>query len=251
MEKEFNDLIEKFKKINKMGYTKGINNNLNNSAGHTLEKCLDKKADSMFFPDYEGIEVKCTQRFSRYNISLFSLSFDGPRLFESNYLLEKYGMNDDIYTNNKKLIVNLKVNKKVLVYDKYYFELKIDYENRKLYIKIYDINMNHLEDSAFILFDSLEKRINVKLNKLALFYASKKVIDNNLFFRYYKLECYKYKDIKRFLKLLEEGDISASLMLRYSRNKGTIGKNKNKNIQFSIKKESVEKLFDKIYSYEN
>ena len=111
--------------------------------------------------------------------------------------------------------------------------------------------MNHLEDRGFIYFDSLEKRINVKLSKLALFYASKKVIDNNLFFRYYKLECYKYNNFNTFINLLEKGDVSASLMLRFSRNKETIGKNKNKNIQFSVKKESVGKLFDKIYLYEN
>ena len=251
MNNEFENVIQKFKKINKMGYIKGINNNLNNSAGLTLEKCLDKKADSMFFPDYEGIEVKCTQRFSRYNIGLFSLAFDGPELYESNYLLENYGMNDNIFKENKKLIVNLKINKKVLVYNKYYFELKINYEEQKIFIKIYDIDMNHLEDRGFIYFDSLEKRINVKLSKLALFYASKKVIDNNLFFRYYKLECYKYNNFNTFINLLEKGDVSASLMLRFSRNKETIGKNKNKNIQFSVKKESVGKLFDKIYLYEN
>lgn len=190
----------------------------------------------MFFPDYEGIEVKCTQRFSRYNISLFSLSFDGPELYESNYLLEKYGMNDNIFKENKKLIVTLKLDKKVLVYDKYYFELKINYEEKKMYIKIYDINMNHLEDRAFIYFDSLEKRLNVKLSKLALFYASKKKVDNNLFFRYYKLECYKFKEIKSFLESLENGDVSAALILRFSRSKETLGKNRNKNIQFSIKK---------------
>lgn len=251
MEQEFKNIIKKFKKINKNGYIKGINNNLNNSAGLTLEKCLGKNVDSMFFPDYEGIEVKCTQRFSRYNISLFSLSFDGPELYESNYLLEKYGMNDNIFKENKKLIVTLKLDKKVLVYDKYYFELKINYEEKKIYIKIYDINMNHLEDRAFIYFDSLKKRLNVKLSKLALFYASKKKVDNDLFFRYYKLECYKFKEIKSFLESLENGDVLVALILRFSRSKETLGKNRNKNIQFSIKKSSVEKLFDKIYSYEN
>ena len=76
MEKEFDKIIEEFKKLNRKGYIKGITNNLCNSAGLTLENQLGKNPDSMFLPDYYGIEVKCTQRFSRYNISLFSLAFD-------------------------------------------------------------------------------------------------------------------------------------------------------------------------------
>lgn len=251
MKEEFENIIKKFKKINKIGYVKGVNNNLNNAAGLTLESYLGKPADSMFFPDYEGIEVKCTQRFSGYNIGLFSLSFDGPELYESNYLLQKYGVNDETFQENKKLIATLKLNKKVLVNDKYYFEFKIDYKKEMLYISIYNIDMVHLEDRAFIYFDSLEKRLNVKLKKLALFYASKKKIEDNLFFRYYKLECYKYKGINAFLEALETGAVAASLVLRFSRSKETLGKNRNKNIQFSIKKNSVEKLFDKIYSYES
>ncbi len=251
MEKDFKNIIDKFKKLNNLGYIQGINNNLYNSAGLTLENYFDKKPDSLFFPDYEGIEIKCTQRFSRYNISLFSLSFDGPRIFESNYLLENYGKCDTIFENYNKLVVNLKTNQKVLVSDKYYFELKIDYDNKKIFIRIYDENMNFIEDSAFIFFDSLEQRLLIKLNKLALFYASKRKMNNSYFFRYYKLECYTIKNILAFIKCLERGEVKATLLLRFERSEENLGKNRNKNIQFSIRKDSVEKLFDKIYSYEN
>ena len=44
----------------------------------------------MFFPDYQGIEIKCTTRFSRYPISLFSKSFDDPSFFEMNRLINIY-----------------------------------------------------------------------------------------------------------------------------------------------------------------
>ena len=55
---EFNNIISKFKEINAKGYIKGINNNLLNSCGLTFENLLGKKADSMFFPDYNNIEIK-------------------------------------------------------------------------------------------------------------------------------------------------------------------------------------------------
>ena len=251
MEKEFETIIEEFKKINMKGYIKGINNNLYNSAGLTLENQLGKNPDSMFLPDYYGIEVKCTQRFSRYNISLFSLAFDGPDLFESNYLLETYGIRDEMYQEHKKLIVNLKLNRKVFVYDKYYFELKIDYDSKKIFIRIYDNELNFLEDRAFIYFDSLEQRLRVKLRYLALFYASKTVSNDNFYFRYYKLECYKYKGIEAFIKCIEEKDISVALILRFAKSGKDFGKNKNKSMQFSIRKKSLEELFDQIYYFEN
>lgn len=217
MEKEFDKIIEEFKKLNRKGYIKGITNNLCNSAGLTLENQLGKNPDSMFLPDYYGIEVKCTQRFSRYNISLFSLAFDGPNLYESNYLLETYGIRDNVYHEHKKLIVNLKLNRKVLVYDKYYFELRIDYDSKKIFIRIYDNELNFLEDRAFICFDSLDQRLRVKLHHLALFYASKSVSNDKLYFRYYKLEFYKYKGIDSFIKCIEEEEVSVALILRFAK----------------------------------
>ena len=250
METEFQNIIEKFLILNRRGYIPSISHNLINAAGLTLENCLGKKADSMFFPDYEGIEIKCTQRYSEYDISLFSLSFDGPALFESNYLLENYGIADEIFPEYRKLIVRLKVNQKVAISDKYYFELVIDKERTGLYIKIYDINLKFIEDRAFIDLDSLEQRAQLKLNKLALFYASKKKIAEELFFRYYKLECYCYKGIENFITCLERGDIRITLLLRFARSGKAFGKSKNKGMVFSVRKGYMEKVFDQIYCYE-
>lgn len=250
MEEEFKKIIDKFIEINKKGYVLGVNNE-NNSAGLTFERLLGKAPDSIFFPDYNGVEIKTTCRFSRYNIGLFSLAFDGPDLFESNYLLKKYGYYDKEFIDNKKLIVNLKMNKKVLVNNRYYFELKINYNDKKIELEIYDINFKLIEKRAFIYFDSLKQRIEAKLSKLTLIYASKKKTDDYLFFRYYKIVCYKYKNFETFLKLIESEDIKLSLMLRFSRSGSDLGKTKSKNMHFSIKKQSLHKLFDEIFTYEN
>ena len=249
MKENFDEIIKKYEEINKIGYVQGINNNLYNSAGLTLEHYFEKNADSMFFPDYKGIEIKCTQRFSRYNITLFSLSFDGPSLFESNYLLETYGMSDQVYTDYKKITINLKLNQKVFINNKYYFELRLD--DDKLYINIYDIEMKLIETRAYIYFESIEKRMQIKLNKLALIYASKKKIDDNLYFRYYKIECFQYKGFQSFLQCLKQSIIKVALILRFSRNQNTIGKNKNKNFVFTISKYNLDSLFDRLYRNEN
>ena len=66
----------------------------------------------MFFPDYNGVELKTTTRFSRYNINLFSLTFDGPSLFESNYMLETYGKIDNLLPQKKDFICKFKIKPK-------------------------------------------------------------------------------------------------------------------------------------------
>ena len=92
----------------------------------------------MYFPDYQGIEIKCTQRYSGYPINLFSLAFDGPALYQMNEILNKYGKQDVIYRDKKILMATLSTLDKVLVNNKYYFKLDVSVEEEKLYLEIYD-----------------------------------------------------------------------------------------------------------------
>ena len=250
MSEEFNNLVEKFKEINSKKYVKGINNNLINSAGLTFEQLLGKKADSMFFPDFEGIEIKCTQRYSHYPIGLFSLAFEGPELFETSKILKKYGYRDYIFFGYKKLIGTLKYNEKTLI-GRRYFEIFINEEMKKIYLKIYNINNKLLATRGFIDFNTIKNRLETKLNNLSLIYASKKKENNDLYFRYYKIQCFTLKDFETFIKLIKEDVIKITIMLRFSRNYNSLGKNKNKGLMFAIEKDKIDYLFNKIYSYEN
>lgn len=111
--------------------------------------------------------------------------------------------------------------------------------------------MNFIEDSAFIYFDTLKKRAEIKLNKMALIYTSKRKTCDNLFYRYYKIECFKYKGFSDFLSLLKSGIIKAKIILRFARSGNDIGKNKNKNMCFTIIKRRVNKLFNTVFEYDN
>ena len=105
---DFINLALEFERISNQGFIKGINNSTN-AIGYTFEALLNKKSDSMYFPDYSGIEIKCSQRYSKYPVSLFSLAFDGPYLYEINNILEKYGKSDYDYPEKKILISELKI----------------------------------------------------------------------------------------------------------------------------------------------
>ena len=51
------------------------------------------------------------------------------------------------------------------------------------------------------------------MHKLALIYASKKKINNDLYFRYYKIECFCLKDFATFLDLIKKDIIKITLLL--------------------------------------
>jgi len=247
IEKEEKELISQFIEITKRGWIKGVNN-LTNSVGLTLEKQLNKEPDSMYFPDYNGIEIKCSQRFSRYPLSLFSLSFDGPQLYEMNRILEKYGKNDTIYNHRKQLQGNIYVNKYSQINNNY-FKLKIDKVKKKIILGIYDLNYNLIEEKAYIDFNTIETRLELKLSKLAIVYASKKKVDNDLYFRYYLITIYKLKSFDLFLNLLEKNLLKIEIIGRVSRSGFEKGRQRNKNIVFLLPKENIDLLFEKLIEY--
>lgn len=200
----------------------------------------------MFFPNYQGIEIKCTTRFSRYPISLFSKSFDDPSFFEMNRLINTYGTEDNIYKGRKILMANLKVNEKISINNNYYFELKIDKKKGKIYINIYDNNNKLIENEPYISFNSLKEHLEVKLTNLAIVYASKKEIDDKINYRYYKMCIYKLISFDKFIELLENNIIKTSIIGRISLSGNEEGRQRNKNLLLQIQKENILYLFNTI-----
>lgn len=200
----------------------------------------------MFFPNYQGIEIKCTTRFSRYPISLFSKSFDDPSFFEMNRLINTYGTEDNIYKGRKILMANLKLNEKISINNNYYFELKIDKKKGKIYINIYDNNNKLIENEPYISFNSLKEHLEVKLTNLAIVYASKKEIDDKINYRYYKMCIYKLISFDKFIELLENSIIKTSIIRRISLSGNEEGRQRNKNLFLQIQKENILDLFNTI-----
>lgn len=241
-------LLNKFKHVSRKNWIKGISNT-NNSGGITFEKMIGKESDSMYFPDYEDVEIKTSSRFSRYPIGLFGMAFDGPNLYETNLFLQKHGENDIEYIDKKKLQYVIPYRNIVKTRNKEY--LSIDIVDDKLYVLVYDNNLNLIEREAYIELSNLKERIELKLNNLALVYYSKKQIDNDLYFRYYKIDFYKLKSFDDFIELIKKGYIKLFLNLRVSRSGDYEGRQRNKGIEFKLPKENIDLLFDKTYSYDS
>lgn len=241
-------LINEFHLIAKKRWIKSISKSFG-SVGITFEKELNKKADDLYFPDYYGIELKCTNRYSRYPLFLFTIAFDGPTFPEINRIIEKYGYYDKNHLTKKILFTKLNCINKTIVNNKYKFKLEIDKTKEKLYLCVYDLNENIIEKKSFVYLSSIHNHLTLKLSELAIIYASKKKIENKTFFRYYKLELYKLISFEKFIQLLELGEIDVSIIARTGINHKREEKYQNKNLVFQIKKNNIEKLFKKIYTY--
>ena len=124
-------LIKQFHRIAMKKWIKSVNKGLG-SIGYTFEQELDKKADSLYFPDYYGTEIKCTGRYSRYPITLFTSAFDGPTFPEINRLIEKWGYPDKEYTDRNVIFADIDCNNKSMISSGVMFKLDIDYD-----IKLY------------------------------------------------------------------------------------------------------------------
>ena len=161
----------------------------------------------MFFPDYYGIEIKCTTRFSNYPISLFSLAFDGTYLFEMKRIAETYGIFDNTFKNTKFLYCS--VNAKNYTYLANGIKLKLDvsYEEEKIYLVVYDKNNILIERESFWSFELLHKKLERKLKYLAFVSAKKLVKNGKIYFYYYDIQFMKLKNFYVFLELVKIGKI--------------------------------------------
>lgn len=244
-----NGFKNEFIRICNKRWIKGVNNNCS-SVGLTFENELGKKADSMFFPDYYGLEIKCSTRFSKYPINLFSIAFDGPNLYETNILLQKYGKIDYKYKDRKTLMGLLNTQYPVKL-SKYSFMLDADKRDKKLYLCVFDENECLVEREAYIEFDTIISRLKLKLSNLAIVYASKKSKEDNFYFRYYAYKKYILREYVDLYELIDEGIIKIYIMCRVSRSGTEEGRQRNKSLMFQIDKDKIDYLFKCIEQYDN
>ena len=198
-------------------------------------------------PDFEDIEIKCTSRFSRYPMYLFTIAFDSGEN-EILRLANNYGYYDKDFPDKK--VIFRKVAQNISKENKYNFLFEVDKETKRIYLCVYDSSGSLIEKKSYINFDSLKNHLYTKLKKLAYIKASMKKFDDEIHYRYYSMFLYKLKSFDVFLNLIENGFINIEIIARIGKSGTSLGKYCNKNLVFSIKKEFIPRLFDCYYQYD-
>lgn len=248
MDRNIESLIKEFKIIANKGWIKSISKSTG-SIGITFENELKKKPDNKYLPDYKDIEIKCTSAYNLYPITLFSLAFEGPSIHEINRIVEKYGHYDKTYKNKKILFANINNNAPTIINRKYIFKLDIDEKEKKLYLCVYDLFNNLVERESYIDINTVYKHINIKLRKLAIIHGTNKIKDGNRYFKYNKINIYKLDNTEKLILALQDGIITAQLVVNINKSGLRKGKLRYKNLTFLLKKDCINKVFDKVYEY--
>lgn len=238
-------IIEEFKRISKKGWIKTVQNSWS-GVGITFESELNKESDTFMTPDYGDIEIKCSTKTSAFPFYLFSSAFDGPTFPELNRLIQNYGWTDYKDLDRKLLIIKANCcyvsspNK-----NGYKFKFNIDYEKEVLTLQVYDRLGKMLDDLSYITFDTLKQHFDLKLKKLAFVLALRKQESKIDYFKYYQIRLYKSKGFDKFIELLAKGIIDISIIGRISKDESENSKKyRNKNIEFKICKNHIDKLFE-------
>ena len=247
MYKNITKLREEFEKIKPKGYIKGICNGVS-SIGRTFENELRLPDNDFSVPDYYGIEIKTRRSYSKSVITLFNAVPDGENLFEVERLKNTYGYPCKKDRRYKVLYVDAYGNKLNFAGIKYQYKIDIDRTLKRVYLCVFDKYGNSIERKVYWSFDYLQERLNNKLNFLAVIKAWTKKIEGVEYFKYYKMDVYKFKKFDTFINLLEDGTIGISLKVDIYLSANRYGKAYDHGCGFSINEEDLSKLYNKLYN---
>lgn len=211
---DFQKLLSVFERINKKGFIKGIYNNISNGSVLTIRYLLSQEGINI------NTSLRITSEFSRRPIMLFK---------------------ENVSSNIKKELLNSKITlsfTKVTKYNDHNFLLSINYSKQQIYLKIYDNKMMLVETIKLIDFCTIVDNLKC-LNFLCLVYVKNKIIKKEYYFKYIKIECFKFLSFNKFLNSLIESKVKITL------------DGKNNIIIFCINKKDMLLNYRKIYSYEN
>lgn len=216
----------------------------NGSVGITLETLLEKERENFEIPDYKGIELKAKCSKKEKYITLFNATPDSY-LFETKRLLQEYGY---CYRDNQKFkVLNLSVygNRKIKLNNKY-FKLYVNWNQKKITLRVYDKNLNIIDELTSWSFELLKEKLERKLNKLAIIHADRKFEHNIVYFKYTDIKFYKLTSFEKFLILIENGIIRITFRIGVYKDEKRFGKTYDHGTCFSINEYDITRLFNEV-----
>ena len=237
------ELHDKFLEIKNRGWIQGVRNGTSN-IGDTFERLVGVPQNGFEIPDYKGIEIKTKRNTSKSYITLFSATPDGPHFHEVDRLKNKYGYPHSKHKEYKVLNNCVFVGYCKLIGLNYYFKLKIDRKNQKLFLLIFDKQGILIEDDVFWYFDTLKEKLCRKFSILAYINADTKNVNNIEYFKYTKITFYLLKDFDTFIYLMEKNIIRVEFKIGVYLSGKKKGQLYDHGTSFQIKEENLHRLFN-------
>lgn len=242
MDKDFNSLMEKFKAIKGKGWIKTIRKGPT-GIGKTFESLLGKQEDCFSIPDYFDIEIKTKRYSTNEPFCLFSAEPDGEELFESERIRTTYGYPSKKNPQFAVFNASIRATRYTQIANNI-FTLKIDRQNNKLYLIVFNFQGDLIDDKTWWSFELLEQFLNRKLRYLAIIKAYNKYIQGEEYFKYEKLNTYKKVIFKRFIDLLEQGKIIVNFKIGVFLGTYRYGQPHNHGTGFNIYEKDIQYLYE-------
>ena len=235
---------KKFKKIQEKGFIKSTNNR-NLSVGVTFEKEIGKSWENFEIPDFGKLEIKVKCSNYENYISLFSATPDSY-LFEIKRIHEKYGYSDKEFSNFKVFNSVFYGDRYTNIHNCYRAKLKIDKVKEKIYLNIYDYEMNLVDNQTSWTYDLLKEKLFRKLEYLVYVKAISKFLSNILYFKYIDANYYKLKNFDNFINCIENGSIRIAFRISVFKNEYRFGQIHDHGTTIQIDQYKLSNLFQKI-----
>lgn len=240
---QIDELCEKFLIIKNMNWVKSVRHGTD-AVGRTFESLLGMEENNLEIADFKGIEIKTKRCFSKSFIRLFNMTPSGKYYHEIERLQSEYGYLDTVSKKYKVLNNSVFCDRRTFIGINYQFMLKIDRENKKVLLCVFDIHGNLIEKDVYWDFDIIEEKLYRKLKVVALVKAHRKFINNIEYFRYYDMKLYILKSFETFITLLERGIIRINFKINVFRSGKRIGQIHDHGTSFEIRECDLLKLYD-------
>lgn len=213
--------------------------------GKTSEDLLGVIENNKSSADYKGlIELKSARELSQAMITLFTKSPD-PRGI-NNIIKKSFGYPDKEFKEMNILHTTFSANQFNNCKSKFGFLLDIDFKQRKIFIKIKNLEKESIDTSvtAFYPFDKLKDIVEHKCKYIIFINAEHKKIDQKEMFKFNKAILLSGLTFKQFLNFIRQGIIKYDFRLGVYRTGKKKGKNHDHGSGFRINKGDLNKVFN-------
>lgn len=245
MEEEVKKLTKLFQNIKSKGWIechfKG-----DGQCGRLFEELIGNSENSFEIPDFYGIEIKTKQSSKEKYVTLFSYTPEGKYILEAERIKNTYGYPDKEYPMFNVLNASIYNNMTTIIGNKFIFFPTIDELNKKIILKIYDMNLNLLEDEIHWDFNVIYEKLLRKLTYLAFIDAERKYNNGKVYYRYNEIKFYKLKSINNFINAFKICKIRITFKLNIYKYGSKKGKIHDHGTSFDLRTDKIGLLYNEI-----
>lgn len=242
-----NKVIEGFKKDFFAIKDKWVPSNRTHDTGigKTFEDLIGIIENNNFLADYkEVLELKASRELTQSMVTIFTKAPTFPKKINT-ILREKYGQQDKKAESMKILHTTVSAVKFNTFINKFCFKLEVDEANKKILLKIKDLQTDKIEDiEVYYTFEQLKKIIEKKCKYIAYISAENKKENGREFFKFNKAILLSGLTFDKFIDCVKKGLIVYDIRLGVYRMGEKKGKTHDHGSGFRILKNNLNQVFE-------